>query len=55
MFIAQQANSVRKQLLEELRMGRLANKPLEISVGPASAEFRDLLEETFTREVQNFI
>ena len=54
MLVAQQANSVRKQLLEELRLGRLANKPLDISVGPASAEFRHLLEEIFTREVQNF-
>ena len=51
--LAQQANSIRKCILEELRTGRLLNKQMDSSIKPASAEFRHALEAAFSTLVHN--
>ena len=48
--LARKANTIRKQVLEELRAGQLSGKPLASAAGENSAnseEFRKIITETF--------
>ena len=49
--LARKANTVRKQLLEELRTGHLCGKPLAMAAGEHSAnseEFKRIISDAFT-------
>ena len=45
--LVKRANSVRKQVLEELRTGRLGGEPLSNSISPTGAEFKGAVEAAF--------